>query len=204
MSQTQQKYQPTDDRKRAIAAAARSLIVEKGFEGLRTREIADRVGINIATLHYHIPTKEALIELVARSMQEDFMLQHQREPRAGLTPTLQLQLEIRQFRETRRDNPELLLVMEEMSRRARHDDNVARYITPMRSYWLEQIAEILTAGVADGSFRADLEPRAAAYMVIGALIAASSFRAEEDRFDAIVEELHRAIKPYLAGGKANA
>ena len=53
-----------DDRRDAIARAARSLIVEKGVEGLRTRDIADRVGINIATLHYHVPTKEALIELV--------------------------------------------------------------------------------------------------------------------------------------------
>ena len=78
------RYQATDDRKRAIAAAARSLIVEKGFEGLRTREIADRVGINVATLHYHIPTKDALIELVAQSMKEDFMEQHYRYPREGL------------------------------------------------------------------------------------------------------------------------
>ena len=78
-----QKYQATDDRKRAIAAAARSLIVEKGFEGLRTREIADRVGINVATLHYHIPTKDALVELVAQSMKEDFMGQDAQYPRMG-------------------------------------------------------------------------------------------------------------------------
>ena len=32
---------PTDDRRTAIAAAARSLIVENGVEGLRTRDIAD-------------------------------------------------------------------------------------------------------------------------------------------------------------------
>src|SRR5689334_2030914 len=56
---------PTDDRRDAIARAARALIVEKGVEGLRTRDIADRVGINIATLHYHVPSKEALIELIA-------------------------------------------------------------------------------------------------------------------------------------------
>ena len=64
-----------DVRRRAIAAAARELIVEKGFEGLRTRDIADRVGINIATLHYHVPTKEALIGLVAQSMRDEFIAQ---------------------------------------------------------------------------------------------------------------------------------
>ncbi len=64
---------PTADRRREIAAAARSLIAERGFEGLRTRDIAARVGINVATLHYHVPTKEALIGLVAQSLRDDFI-----------------------------------------------------------------------------------------------------------------------------------
>ena len=55
-----QKRESTEDRRAAIARAARELIVEKGVEGLRTRDIAERVGINIATLHYHVPSKEAL------------------------------------------------------------------------------------------------------------------------------------------------
>jgi AcrR family transcriptional regulator len=175
-----QQYQATDDRKRAIAAAARSLIVEKGFEGLRTREIADRVGINIATLHYHIPTKDALIELVARSMTEDFTEQYYRYPREGLNPTQLLELEIDKHRATRRDNPELLLVMEEMGRRARHDSAIARYIDPMRAYWRQQIIEILEDGVADGSFRANLDPEGACYMVIGTMIAISIYRLDDE------------------------
>lgn len=40
----------TDDRRRAIASAARDLIAEQGFEGLRARDIAARVGINVAEL----------------------------------------------------------------------------------------------------------------------------------------------------------
>lgn len=175
-----QKHQATDDRKRAIAAAARSLIVAKGFEGLRTREIADRVGINIATLHYHIPTKDALIQLVAQSMKEDFMEQYDRYPRQGLDPRQLLELEIDRHRATRRDNPELLLVMEEMGRRARHDATIALYIDPMRLYWRQQIVEILAAGVADGSFRANLDPEGACYMVIGTMVAMSMYRLDDE------------------------
>ena len=175
-----QRYQATDDRKLAIAAAARSLIVEKGFEGLRTREIAERVGINVATLHYHIPTKDALIELVARSMKEDFMEQYDRYPREGLNSRQLLELEVNKHRDTRRDNPELLVVMEEMSRRARHDPVIAHYIDPMRGYWRQQIIEILEAGVADGSFRADLDPQGACYQVIGTMIAMSMYRLDDD------------------------
>jgi AcrR family transcriptional regulator len=180
MSEPMQKYQATDERKRAIAAAARSLIVEKGFEGLRTREIADRVGINIATLHYHVPTKDALIELVAQSMKDDFMAQYHRYPREGLDPRQLLELEIDKHRDTRRHNPELLLVMEEMGRRARHDAAIARYIDPMRLFWRQQIVDILRAGVADGSFRANLDPEAAVFMVIGTMIAMSIYRLDDD------------------------
>jgi AcrR family transcriptional regulator len=180
MSPSPQRYFATDERKRSIAAAARSLIVEKGFEGLRTREIADRVGINVATLHYHIPTKDALVELVAQSMKDEFMAQHELYPREGLSPRQLLELEIDSHRAARRDNPELLLVMEEMGRRARHDPAIARYIDPMRLYWRQGIIEILEAGVGDGTFRADLDPRSAVYMVIGVMIASSMYRLDDD------------------------
>ena len=62
--------EPLTGRRREIAAAARSLVAERGFEGLRTRDIADRVGINVATLHYHVPSKDALIELLAESLRD--------------------------------------------------------------------------------------------------------------------------------------
>lgn len=194
MTEQPQRYLATDARKRAIAAAARSLIVEKGFEGLRTREIADRVGINIATLHYHIPTKDALVDLVAQSMRDDFMAQQERHPRDGLSPRQLLELEIDSHRDTRRVNPELLLVMEEMGRRARHDPAIARYIDPMRDYWRQRIVDILEAGVADGTFRPDLDPGSAVYMVIGVMIATSAYRLEDDAsMDAAKKTLMNSI-----------
>ncbi len=111
------------------------LIAEKGFEGLRTRDIADRVGINIATLHYHVPSKEALVELVAQSICAEFDAMNEAHPRAGLTPLEELRLELANFRRTRRDNPQLIAVLDELSRRARHDANVARQVLPMRERW---------------------------------------------------------------------
>src|SRR4030081_4114094 len=58
-----------EDRQRALVLAAFNQIAERGFEGLRTREVAAGVGLNIATLHYYFPTKESLIRgVVAHAM----------------------------------------------------------------------------------------------------------------------------------------
>ena len=50
-----------EPRKDALVAAAYKILATRGFEGLRTREVAAAVGVNIATLHYYFPHKEDLI-----------------------------------------------------------------------------------------------------------------------------------------------
>lgn len=163
------KRETGDERRCAIASAARSLIVEKGLEGLRTRDIAARVGINIATLHYHVPSKEALVALVADSIRRDFRAQALRHSRDDKTGLEQLHLEFDDFRETMRDTPELISILTELGERARRDETVAAIVTPLTQFWRGQIADIFRLGIADGSFRPDLDPEAAALITTGAL-----------------------------------
>ena len=157
------------ERRVAIALAARQIIVEKGLEGLRTRDIAARVGINIATLHYHVPSKEALIALVAESIRSDFKAQAMRHPRTGKNGLEQLRLELEDFRETVVEMPELIIILTELVERARRDAAVAAIMLPMRDFWRQQFADIYRLGRADGSFRPDLDPEAAALISTGAL-----------------------------------
>lgn len=190
----------SDSRRAEIAAAVRALIAERGFEGLRMRDIAERVGINIATLHYHIPAKEALITLVAQSLRDDFIAQHRAQSREGLSPVEQLRLEFADFRDTFLNNPERFLVMGEMQERARRDPAIAAAMTPMRSYWHAQWRAILEAGKTDGSFRADIDPAAAASILIGGMIAATKQPEPSlDALDRIIAELERA---FLSAPKA--
>jgi AcrR family transcriptional regulator len=187
------RRESSDDRRIAIALAARGLIVEKGFEGLRTRDIAERVGINVATLHYHVPTKEALIELVAQSMHDEFRAQGQRRPRAGLSPLQCLRLELDDYRETLADMPELLDVFAELLMRSARDAKVRQVIGPLHTYWLRQIEDILARGRADGTFRADIDPRAGALMITGALKGISRLPDKLQLFDRLAAELERAV-----------
>ncbi len=57
-------------RRGAILDAAFALIVERGFEGLRLRDVADAAGINSATLVYYFADKEELIAAVVRRIVE--------------------------------------------------------------------------------------------------------------------------------------
>lgn len=48
-------------RRQQIVEAAFAMIAEAGHERLRTRDVANRVGINPANLHHYFATKELLI-----------------------------------------------------------------------------------------------------------------------------------------------
>ena len=190
----QAKSESADTRRPAIAAAVRALVAERGFEGLRMRDIADRVGINIATLHYHIPSKEALIQLVAQSLRDDFIAQHRARPREGLPPLELLRMEFADFRETFLGEPERFLVMGEMQERARRDPAVASAMSPMRGYWHGQLTDIMTKGRDDGSLRPDIDPSAAASIVIGGLIASLKHPERSlETLDRVIAELERAF-----------
>jgi len=64
------------DRRQNLVRAAFDCIAAGGFEGLRTRSVAKRAGVNIATLHYYFPTKEALIAGVAEYLASQFIALH--------------------------------------------------------------------------------------------------------------------------------
>jgi AcrR family transcriptional regulator len=194
--QAQTRRESTDDRRRAIATAARELIVEKGIEGLRTRDIAERVGINVATLHYHVPSKEALIGIVAETLRHDFRAQSQARPRAHLTPREQLDHEFHDFAELYFERQDVLAVLSEMMERGRRDPVVRSALTPLMGRWREMVAEIFRSGVADGSFRADIDPEPAAQIVVGSLI--SFWRGPDNSqayFERMCAELRRAFLP---------
>lgn len=192
---TPQKRESTEDRRIAIARAARELIVEKGVEGLRTRDIAERVGINIATLHYHVPTKEALIGLVAETMKTEFRAQSLARPRAHLSPTEQLEHEFYDFHEMFVEQPETITVMGELIERSRRDPVVKAAITPLQTHWHRMVADIFAAGRAAGSFRPDIDPEPAATIFIGALIAfCRSGDRSDDTYTRLCAELRRFVR----------
>src|SRR5437899_6745767 len=106
-----------EDREQALVQAAFNQIAERGFEGLRTREVAAAVGLNIATLHYYFPTKETLIQGVVDHAMERFRTTL--EPHGS--PGDQLRNHLRAVRRLLRDEPELGAVMAALALRSARD-----------------------------------------------------------------------------------
>lgn len=57
-----------DSTEQRIFEAAREVFVQKGMDGAKMQEIADRAGINKALLHYYYRSKDKLYEMVARAV----------------------------------------------------------------------------------------------------------------------------------------
>jgi len=70
-----QKDESTETR---IKETARKLFHEKGFDAVRTREIAEAAGINSALLHYYFRSKEKLFHIIMiESINEMFSFMRQ-------------------------------------------------------------------------------------------------------------------------------
>ena len=55
-----------------ILQAATHVFVRNGYDGTKTRDIAEEAGINVATLHYYFRTKEKLFSVVAKESMKEF------------------------------------------------------------------------------------------------------------------------------------
>jgi TetR/AcrR family transcriptional regulator len=58
----------TESTEQRIFDAAREVFIQKGLDGAKMQDIADRAGINKALLHYYYRSKEKLYEMVAKAV----------------------------------------------------------------------------------------------------------------------------------------
>ncbi len=153
------------DRREALVTAAFHQLAERGFEGLRTREVAAEAGVNIATLHYYFPTKEKLIEgVVERAMQ---MFRSTLEPHGS--PADQLRNHLRAARRLVREEPQLGVVMGELALRSARDPAIARIMSETNEGWHKTVRGVLRRAVKGGSLRAEMDSDEVAAMIVATL-----------------------------------
>jgi AcrR family transcriptional regulator len=177
-----------EDRQRALVEAAFNQIAERGFEGLRTREVAAGVGLNIATLHYYFPTKEALIRGVVAHAMDRF--------RSTLaphgSPADQLRNHLRAVRKLLRDEPEIGAVMGELALRSARDPSLARIMSEAFLAWQRTLRGLLHRAARDGHLAHDLDNDDVAALIMATLTSLTlPSTASADRTDRAFRQLER-------------
>src|SRR5712692_10688794 len=178
------------DRRQALVQAAFNQIAERGFEGLRTREVAAGVGLNIATLHYYFPTKEALIRGVVAHAMERF--------RSTLaphgSPADQLRNHLRAVRKLLRDEPEIGAVMGELALRSARDPALARIMRQTNDAWHQTVRGLLRRAVREGHLRPELDSDDVAALIVAALTSMTlPTVSSADRMDQTFRQLERML-----------
>jgi len=154
-----------EPRKDALVAAAYTVLATRGFEGLRTREVAAMVGVNIATLHYYFPHKEDLIRGVVAYAMGRF-----RGTLGGAgSAEDQLRAHFRGLRRLSRDEPELFAVMAELAIRGVRDTSLRRIVGGTDDAWRAMLRTLLRRAQDEGALRADLDPEGMAAVIVATL-----------------------------------
>lgn len=151
------------DRREQIARAAYAGIAEKGFEGLRMRDVAGRAGVNIATVHYYFASKEDLIAGAYGQLQQRFgaVLPNQGTPAERLAGHLSGVVELLIT------DPELCRVLSEVALRASRDPELARQIGAAEDAWLKSLRSLIRLGDRQQCWAVEVDPAAFALTVVG-------------------------------------
>jgi AcrR family transcriptional regulator len=156
-----------EKRRQELVLAAFNQIAEHGFEGLRTRDVAAEVGVNIATLHYYFPTKESLI----RGVLEHAMGRFRSTLAPHGSPADQLRNHLRAVRRLLADEPELGSVMGELALRSARDKSMESLMSEMYANWHATMRGLIRRGVKEGNLRPELDNDGVAALVISTLTA---------------------------------
>ncbi len=156
---------PKENRRQELVLAAFNLIAERGFEGLRTRDVAAQVGVNIATLHYYFPTKEALI----RGVVEHAMSRFQTTLAPHGSPDNQLRNHLRAVRDLLRDEPQVGAVMAELALRSARDPAMAAIVRGTNDGWYTTMRGLLGRAVTKGYLKPEMDSDEVAALIIATL-----------------------------------
>jgi AcrR family transcriptional regulator len=149
--------EPVDRRERILLSAA-TLFARKGVAATTVREIADEVGILSGSLYHHFESKEAIVDEVVSSYLEDLRGRYKKvlardvDPRTRLHDLVVASLEVVEAHphatEIYQNDVNYLSQIERFS----YLKNSGREV---QNSWLE----VINAGIAQGVFRADLDPK---------------------------------------------
>jgi AcrR family transcriptional regulator len=126
-----------------------------------------RAGVNIATLHYYFASKEDLIDGVVDYLLDLFSSEASRDLQLDFsTPLGHLHAMFQNTVYRMRTMPKMFVVLGELVMRSQRHPELERAMQRMDEQWMQYLSWIVVEGVAQGQFRADLDPETTAKKII--------------------------------------
>src|SRR3954465_995909 len=156
---------PAEDKRRQILAAAVRVFAAQGFEATRVGDIAKEAGVAYGLVYHYFGSKDAVLEAVFREQWGRLLAAVALAEETGETAPEQLELVVKIVLRTWRDDPDLVrLLVREITRSPHIQDELDEIGQAFAS-----LERIVARGQEQGTLRADVDARLAAWMLYGAL-----------------------------------
>lgn len=143
-------------RRAELLALAASLFAERGTRATTVRDIADAAGILSGSLYHHFDSKESMVDEILRGFLDDLFGRYRVIIDSGLGSRATLEaLVTASFEAIDRSHAAVAIYQDEAKHLVGNDrfSYIAERNREFRTLWVS----VLESGVADGSFRPDID-----------------------------------------------
>src|SRR5690348_8802965 len=154
-----------DDKPRRILEAAVRVFAAQGYDASRIGDVAKEAGVAYGLVYHYYASKEAVLEAVFREAWGRLLAAVALAEETGGDAAEQLELVVKIVLRAWRDDPDLVrLLVREVTRNPHIQDELDEIGQAFAS-----LERMVRRGQADGTFRNELDPKLAAWMLYGAL-----------------------------------
>ncbi|GAA4237773.1 TetR family transcriptional regulator KstR2 [Actinomadura meridiana] len=144
-------------RRAELLATAAEVFASQGYAATTVRKVADAAGILGGSLYYHFESKEAMADEILSTFLDELCAAYESVLHRGLNARDTLEGIIREsFRTLDRHRPAVVLYQNESRHLAANER--FHYLDESRRRFEEMWLTLLRRGMAEGAFRADLDP----------------------------------------------
>jgi AcrR family transcriptional regulator len=146
----------TQDRRGELLDIAAGLFADRGLRATTVRDIADAAGILSGSLYHHFDSKESMVDEILRGFLDTLFARYHGIVAQGLGPRGTLEaLVVASFEALDGQHAAVAIYQAEARRLAEQPRfaYIPQRLTEFRRMW----HDVLKAGIADGSFRPDLD-----------------------------------------------
>src|SRR5881394_1245340 len=154
-----------EDKRRQILAAAVRVFAAQGYDAARVGDVAKEAGVAYGLVYHYFGSKDAVLEAVFREQWGRLLAAVALAEETGETAPEQLALVVKIVLRAWRDDPDLVrLLVREITRNPHIQDELDEIGQAFSS-----LERIIVRGHGEGTFRDDVDPQMAAWMLYGAL-----------------------------------